>query len=145
MSDRFDVAVIGAGPAGEKAAIKAAYFGKRVAIIERAARFGGACGAGGLASKIFRESALVYRGAARRLSDVLQPVPRQRMEMPNLLRAVDRVCDAHYLKVKTTIENHGVEWVRGHSCGRSSTSRRSHRSTSRPPTTCCRSCAEAPA
>src|SRR5207244_295817 len=43
-----------------------------------------------------------------------QPVPRQRMEMPNLLRAVDRVCDAHYLDVKTTIEKHGVEWVRGH-------------------------------
>ena len=114
MSDRFDVAVIGAGPAGEKAAIKAAYFGKRVAVVERASRFGGACGAGGLASKIFRESALVYRGAARRLSDVLQPVPRQRMEMPNLLRAVDRVCDAHYLDVKNTIEKHGVEWVRGH-------------------------------
>lgn len=114
MSDRFDVAVIGAGPAGEKAAIKAAYFGKRVAIVERASRFGGACGAGGLASKIFRESALVYRGAARRLSDVLRPVPRQRMEMPNLLRAVDRVCDAHYLDVKNTIERHGVEWVRGH-------------------------------
>lgn len=109
----FDVAVIGAGPAGEKAAIKAAYFGKKVVLIERAERFGGACGAGGLASKILRESGLVYRGAARRLSDVLQPVPRREIEMQNLLRALDLVCDAHYHGVKDAIDQHGIEWRRG--------------------------------
>jgi NAD(P) transhydrogenase len=105
--------VIGAGPAGEKAATKAAYLGKKVALIERAERFGGACGKGGLVSKILRESALVYRGAARRLADVLQPIPRQRLEMANLLSAVDRVCDAHYLGVKHSVEKHGIEWLRG--------------------------------
>jgi len=109
----FDVAVIGAGPAGEKAAVKAAYFGKRVALIESAERFGGACGKGALASKILRESALVYRGAARRLADVLAPVPRQALEMKNLLRAVDLVCDAHYEGVKASVEGHGIEWIRG--------------------------------
>ncbi len=31
----FDLVVIGSGPAGEKAAAKAAYFGKRVALVER--------------------------------------------------------------------------------------------------------------
>lgn len=113
MTFDYDVAVIGAGPAGEKAATKAAYLGKRVALIERAERFGGACGQGGLVSKIFRESALVYRGAARRLADVLQPIPRQRMEMANLLSAVDRVCDAHYEGVKRSIEQHRIDWLRG--------------------------------
>ena len=34
MDHDYDVAVIGAGPAGEKAATKAAYFGKRVALID---------------------------------------------------------------------------------------------------------------
>jgi NAD(P) transhydrogenase len=113
MSFDYDVAVIGAGPAGEKAATKAAYLGKRVALIERAQRFGGACGQGGLVSKILRESALVYRGAARRLADVLQPIRRQRLEMANLLSAVDRVCDAHYEGVKRSIEQHRIEWIRG--------------------------------
>jgi NAD(P) transhydrogenase len=78
MRRDFDVVVLGAGPAGEKAAVKAAYFGKRVALVEREARFGGACGTGGLASKILRESALQYRGAMRRLVDVLQPMPSMR-------------------------------------------------------------------
>jgi NAD(P) transhydrogenase len=42
-SDPFDLLVIGCGPAGEKAAAQAAYFNKRVAIIERAEVVGGSC------------------------------------------------------------------------------------------------------
>ena len=34
MDERFDMVVVGAGPAGEKAAAQAAYFGKRVAVVE---------------------------------------------------------------------------------------------------------------
>lgn len=113
MTHDYDVVVIGAGPAGEKAAMRAAYFGKRVAIVERAPRFGGACGSGGLASKILRESALVYRGASRRLADVLSPAPRRELEMANLLTAVDLVCDAHYENVRLGIERHRIEWIRG--------------------------------
>ena len=33
--DRFDLVVIGSGPAGEKGASQAAYFGHRVAVVER--------------------------------------------------------------------------------------------------------------
>mgnify|MGYP001338441217 CR=1 FL=1 len=34
QAERFDLVVIGCGPAGEKAAAQAAYFGKRVAIVD---------------------------------------------------------------------------------------------------------------
>lgn len=51
--------VIGSGPAGEKAATQAAYFGKRVAVIEREPHLGGACiNTGTLPSKTPRETAL---------------------------------------------------------------------------------------
>src|SRR5258706_13458917 len=40
--ESFDLLVIGSGPAGEKGAAQAAYFGKRVALIERRAELGGA-------------------------------------------------------------------------------------------------------
>jgi len=33
--DRYELIVIGSGPAGEKAAVKAAYFGYSVALIEK--------------------------------------------------------------------------------------------------------------
>ena len=39
MSERYDLIVIGAGPAGEKGAAQAAYFGKRVALIETGTRY----------------------------------------------------------------------------------------------------------
>ena len=42
MSEHYDLVVIGAGPAGEKGAAQAAYFAKRVCIIERAPKPGGA-------------------------------------------------------------------------------------------------------
>ena len=39
MSDQdFDLIVIGSGPAGEKGAAQAAYFGRRVAIVDRQER-----------------------------------------------------------------------------------------------------------
>ena len=40
--DAYDLVVIGSGPAGEKGAAQVAYFGKRVALIERAPEVGGA-------------------------------------------------------------------------------------------------------
>ena len=43
-NDNFDLVIIGCGPAGEKAGAQAAYFGKRVAIIERAPSLGGVPG-----------------------------------------------------------------------------------------------------
>ena len=44
MAASYDLVVIGSGPAGEKGAAQAAYFGKKTAIVERhAPLLGGAC------------------------------------------------------------------------------------------------------
>lgn len=52
-----DIAVIGSGPAGQKAAIQAAKLGKRVIVIERDVAPGGAClYSGTIPSKTFREA-----------------------------------------------------------------------------------------
>ena len=40
--DAFDLVVLGSGPAGEKGAAQAAYFGTRVALVEKAEHLGGA-------------------------------------------------------------------------------------------------------
>jgi NAD(P) transhydrogenase len=59
--DRYDLIVIGSGPAGEKGAAQAAYFGKRVAIIEREPHPGGAgINTGTVPSKTLRETALYF-------------------------------------------------------------------------------------
>lgn len=60
---KFDLIVIGTGPAGEKAAVKAAYFGHKVAIVEKEKIFGGAeVVTGTLPSKTLKETALYFSG-----------------------------------------------------------------------------------
>ncbi|OGF67157.1 MAG: hypothetical protein A2Y62_08960 [Candidatus Fischerbacteria bacterium RBG_13_37_8] len=56
---RYDLIVIGAGPGGEKAAVEAAYFGHKVALVERQPVVGGAMiNTGTLPSKTLRETSL---------------------------------------------------------------------------------------
>ena len=65
--ERYDLIVIGSGPAGEKGAAQAAYFGKRVALIERAPHVGGAgVNTGTIPSKTLRETALYFSGLQQR-------------------------------------------------------------------------------
>ena len=63
----YDLIVIGSGPAGEKGAAQAAYFGKRVALIEKEPVLGGAAAnTGTLPSKTLRETALYLSGFRQR-------------------------------------------------------------------------------
>jgi NAD(P) transhydrogenase len=60
---KYDLVVIGSGPGGEKAAVKAAYFGYRVAIIEKENKFGGvSVNRGTLPSKSLKETAQFLSG-----------------------------------------------------------------------------------
>jgi len=58
----YDLIVIGSGPGGEKGAAQAAYFGKKVALIERGSRLGGAVANTGVPGKAMRETALYLSG-----------------------------------------------------------------------------------
>ena len=53
----YDLAVIGSGPAGQKAAVAAAKLGKRVAVVDRPEMIGGVCiHTGTIPSKALREA-----------------------------------------------------------------------------------------
>src|SRR5271154_6211626 len=59
----YELVVIGGGPAGEKGAAQAAYFGHKACVIEAYRELGGACiNWGTLASKTLRESSLFLSG-----------------------------------------------------------------------------------
>ncbi|NNF80548.1 MAG: FAD-dependent oxidoreductase, partial [Rhizobiales bacterium] len=61
--DKYDLIVIGSGPAGRRAAIQAAKFGKQVLVIERGRRVGGvSVHTGTIPSKTLRETALNLSG-----------------------------------------------------------------------------------
>jgi NAD(P) transhydrogenase len=113
--EHFDMVVIGAGPAGEKGAAQAAYFGKRVAIVERDPRAGGAAALNAwVPSKTLREAALYLTGFRHRdvyegLSLDLDPT-----FAVNRLRArSNRVVDTVTSEVRSNIDAHGIEFVQG--------------------------------
>lgn len=63
----YDLAVIGTGPAGQKAAIQAAKLGKRVVAIEESDAIGGAqINTGTIPSKALREAAMHLSGRSKR-------------------------------------------------------------------------------
>jgi len=63
----FDLLIVGSGPAGQHAALHAARMGKRVGIIERKPRIGGAgLQTGTIPSKALREVAYLASRAGRR-------------------------------------------------------------------------------
>ena len=67
MSFDYDLAVIGSGPSGQKAAIQAAKLGRRVAVVECRRVVGGICvNTGTIPSKTLREAVLYLTGANQR-------------------------------------------------------------------------------
>ncbi|HEV3457331.1 MAG TPA: Si-specific NAD(P)(+) transhydrogenase [Thermoanaerobaculia bacterium] len=61
----YDLVCIGSGPAGQRAAVRAAKLGRRVALIERRRVVGGVCiDTGTIPSKTFREAVLAFAGRA---------------------------------------------------------------------------------
>ncbi len=67
--DRFDVCVIGSGPGGYIAAIRAAQLGLKTAIVEKDATLGGTClNVGCIPSKAMLESSELYHQAAHKFA-----------------------------------------------------------------------------
>ena len=112
----FDLVVVGAGPAGEKAAAQAAYFGKRVVVIERAPEPGGAAvHTGTLPSKTLRETALYLSGyRARGLYEGVAVALEAGATLQQLMARKRAIAEAESLAIRKNLERHGVVYVQGH-------------------------------
>jgi len=112
--EHFDLVVIGAGPAGEKAAAQAAYFKKRVAIIECEAEPGGAAvHTGTLPSKTLRETALYLSGYhARELYGVAVELDRS-ATLPRLMSRKNAIAAAEAHSFRQNFERHHVRYFTG--------------------------------
>ncbi|MCA9664902.1 MAG: FAD-dependent oxidoreductase, partial [Myxococcales bacterium] len=114
MAENYDLVVIGSGPAGEKGAAQAAYFGKRVAVVERQAEPGGAAtNTGTLPSKTLRETALMLSGMRAREVYGLDLTPKDDVTVADFLRRKLQVVQAERQRIRHNLERHDVELVRG--------------------------------
>ncbi|HSM02617.1 MAG TPA: Si-specific NAD(P)(+) transhydrogenase [Acidimicrobiia bacterium] len=112
--DQYDFVVIGSGPAGEKAAAQAAYFGKSVALVERSERLGGApVNSGGIPAKTLRETALYLTGHTRRhLYGVGMELGTDVM-LDRLRKRSAEESERAGATVRANLDRHGVTLVHG--------------------------------
>ncbi len=110
----YDLVVIGSGPAGEKGAVQAAYFGKKVAVIERLPVVGGACiHTGTLPSKTLRETALYLSGFRQRDMYGVSCQVRGDVTLPELMSRQEPVIGSEENRLRTNLQRHNVELING--------------------------------
>lgn len=106
----YDLIVIGGGPAGEKGAAQAAYFGKKVALIEESTQLGGACiNTGTLPSKTLRESALYFSGLRQRGLYGIDYSLREGLTVDDFMHHKDEVVESERNMVRKNIAGHSID------------------------------------
>ena len=112
--EHYDLVVIGSGPAGEKGAAQAAYFGKRVCLIERAPKPGGAAvNTGTIPSKTLRETALYFSGLRQRGLYGVDLTVKKNITIGDFMHRERAVIKSEWGLIAENIEKHGIATIQG--------------------------------
>ena len=112
--EHFDLAVIGSGPAGFKAALTAARLGRRVAIADQEDMFGGvALRTGGIPSKALREAALHLSGFHQRLFYAADHAVAPQINRQQFADRVREVVRREVAAVKRRLQGQDVTFLPG--------------------------------
>lgn len=109
----YDLIVIGMGPAGEKGAAQAAYFGKRVAAVEARNVGGAVVNTGTLPSKTLRETALYLSGMRQRDLYGIEYSFGREIGAGDLFYREKLIERSHLDLVEANIARHSIELHRG--------------------------------
>ena len=110
----YDLIVIGSGPAGEKGAAQAAYFGKKVALIERAPHLGGAgINTGTVPSKTLRETALYFSGLRQRGLYGIDYSLKDNLTVGDFMYRKQIVIESEWGIIQRNLDRHHIEVIHG--------------------------------
>jgi NAD(P) transhydrogenase len=112
--EQFDLLVIGCKRAGEKAGAQAAYFGNRVAVIERAKHTGGSCiNTGTVPSKTLRESALYFSGLKQRGLYGIDYSLKENLTVNDFMHHEREVVEMERQRILKNLALHQIELISG--------------------------------
>ncbi|AUT65042.1 dihydrolipoyl dehydrogenase [Paraburkholderia terrae] len=121
MSKEFDVVVIGAGPGGYIAAIRAAQLGKTVACIEKwknpagALKLGGTClNVGCIPSKALLASSEEFENASHHLADHGISVENVKVDIITMMSRKEAVVEKMTKGVEFLFRKNKITWLKGH-------------------------------
>lgn len=111
---RFDLFVLGTGPAGQRAAVQAAKLGKKVGICEKREMVGGVCvNTGTIPSKTFREAVLYLSGIAQRANYGASYTVKDDVTMEDLLFRCNQVITREIDVIRAQMKRNGIALLGG--------------------------------
>ena len=114
MAEHYDLIVIGAGPGGYVAAIRAAELGMKTACVEKDPRPGGVClNVGCIPSKALLESTDHYLMAKNRLGEHAIRVEGVSIDLAALMERKRRIVEGLVENVRKLMDINGVKLIRG--------------------------------
>jgi dihydrolipoamide dehydrogenase len=114
MPDRYDVVVIGGGPGGYVAAIRAAQLGLRAACVDARESLGGTClNIGCIPSKALLQSSEKFAEARHGLAEHGVKVGEATLDLGRMMARKDRVVTALTRGVEFLFRKNKVEWLKG--------------------------------
>jgi dihydrolipoamide dehydrogenase len=113
-TNELDLIVIGAGPGGYVAAIRAAQLGLKVACVEKESALGGTClRIGCIPSKALLDSSELYHRTRKHLAVHGVKVEGVTLDLPAMMKRKDRVVKTLTGGVASLFKKNGVRHVRG--------------------------------
>jgi dihydrolipoamide dehydrogenase len=114
MSDRYDVVIIGAGPGGYVAAIRAAQLGLRTACVESRGRLGGTClNIGCIPSKALLQSSHKFAEAGRHFAEHGVKIGKPELDLASMMGRKDNVVTTLTRGVEFLFRKNKIDWVKG--------------------------------
>ena len=114
MTDRYDIVVIGAGPGGYVAAIRAAQLGMKTACIDSRETAGGTClNIGCIPSKALLQSSEKFAEAKNGLAEHGIKIDSASLDLAAMMARKDKVVTTLTRGVEFLFRKNKVEWIKG--------------------------------
>lgn len=112
--ETYDVVIIGSGPGGYVAAVRAAQLGMKVACVEKEARLGGVClNVGCIPSKALLDSSEYFHLAKAQFAEHGIKTGRVSLDLPTMMARKDQVVQDLTENVRRLLEGHKIEIIHG--------------------------------
>ena len=114
MADSYDLVVIGGGPGGYVAAIRAAQLGMKVACVDKRSALGGTClNIGCIPSKALLQATEHFHEAKNGLGVFGVKVGGVELDLPVMMKHKDKVVADNTRGVEYLFKKHKIAWVKG--------------------------------
>ncbi len=112
--EKYDLVVVGSGPGGYVAAVRAARLGLKVACIEKEPRLGGVClNVGCIPSKALLDSSEYYHLAKEQFAAHGIKTGRVSLDLSTMMARKEKVVQELTTNVKRLLEGHKIEIIHG--------------------------------